>query len=204
VPFEIANDGEVTALAGSMSLNDNAVLGIAMGSSLAGGYVTPDGHITSWLDELAFVPIDYRPAAPVDEWSGDNGCGVQYFSQQAVARLAPLAGLAFPAEMPLPDRLKEVQRLMAEDDPRAAAIYRTVGVYLGYGAAHFARFYALRHILVLGRVTTGRGGDLILEAARRVLSVEFPSLAAQLSFHAPDEKGKRHGQAIAAASLPAV
>jgi predicted NBD/HSP70 family sugar kinase len=204
VPFEIANDGEVTALAGSMSLNDNGVLGIAMGSSLAGGYVTPDGHITSWLDELAFVPIDYRPSAPVDEWSGDNGCGVQYFSQQAVARLAPLAGLDFPTDMPFPDRLKEVQRLMAEDDPRAAAIYRTVGVYLGYGAAHFARFYALRHILVLGRVTTGRGGDLILETARRVLSVEFPSLATQLSFHVPDEKGKRHGQAIAAASLPAV
>jgi predicted NBD/HSP70 family sugar kinase len=204
VPFEIANDGEVTALAGSMSLNDNAVLGIAMGSSLAGGYVTPDGHITSWLDELAFVPIDYRPNGPADEWSGDAGCGVQYFSQQAVARIAPLAGLSFPAEMPLPDRLKEVQRLMGEDDPRAAAIYRTVGVYLGYGAAHFARFYSLKHILVLGRVTTGRGGDLILEQARRVLQTEFPALAETLSFHVPDEKGKRHGQAIAAASLPAV
>src|SRR5204863_4592152 len=45
VPFEIVNDGEVTALAGSMSLNDNGVLGIAMGSSLAGGYVTLDGYI---------------------------------------------------------------------------------------------------------------------------------------------------------------
>jgi predicted NBD/HSP70 family sugar kinase len=203
IPFEIANDGEVTALAGSMALNDNAVLGIAMGSSLAGGYVTPGGHITSWLDELAFAPVDYQPAAPADEWSGDVGCGVQYFSQQAVGRLAAKARILLPDGMSLPERLKEVQRLMDHDDPRAAAIYRTIGVYLGYGAAHYARFYPLKHILVLGRVTTGRGGDLILEQARRVLSVEFPSLAPQLAFHVPDEKSKRHGQAIAAASLPA-
>lgn len=203
IPFEIVNDGEVTALAGSMSLNDNAVLGIAMGSSLAGGYVTPRGHITSWLDELAFAPVDYRPDAPADEWSGDVGCGVQYFSQQAVGRLAPAAGLHFPEQMPLPDQLKEVQRLMEAGDARAAAIYRTIGVYLGYAAAHFGRFYALRHMLVLGRVTTGRGGDLILEQARRVLAAEFPELASTLAFHVPDETGKRHGQAIAAASLPA-
>src|SRR5438094_6625454 len=139
VPFEIVNDGEVTALAGSMALGDNAVLGIAMGSSLAGGYVTPDGHITSRLDELAFVPVDYQRNAPADEWSGDVGCGVQYFSQQAVGRLAPKAGLTFPKDMPLPDLLKEVQGLMDKGDSRAASIYRTIGVYLGYGAAHFAR-----------------------------------------------------------------
>lgn len=202
VPFEIVNDGEVTALAGSMSLNDNAVLGIAMGSSLAGGYVTPDGYITSWLDELAFVPVNYDPDAQPDEWSKDIGCGVQHFSQQAVARLVPKAGIPLPADMPFPEQLKAVQRLMEQDDPRAAAIYRTIGVYLGYGAAHFARFYVLRNILILGRVTTGRGGDLILEQARRVLVAEFPELASTLTFHVPDETNKRHGQAIAAASLP--
>jgi predicted NBD/HSP70 family sugar kinase len=204
VPFEIANDGEVTALAGSMSLNDNAVLGIAMGSSLAGGYVTPEGRITSWLDELAFVPVDYQPNAPADEWSGDVGCGVQYFSQQAVGRLAPKAGVEFPAAMPLPERLKGVQHLMEAGDPRAAAIYRTVGAYLGYGAAHFARFYSLKHILILGRVTTGGGGDLILQQARAVLDADFPELASRIQFHTPDEQSKRHGQAIAAASLPAI
>ena len=202
LPFEVANDGEVTALAGSMALEDNAVLGVAMGSSLAGGYVTPTGHITSWLDELAFVPVDYQPNAPADEWSGDVGCGVQYFSQQAVGRLVPQAGISLAAGMPLPDQLKEVQRLMERDDPRAVAIYRTIGVYLGYGAAHFARFYPIRHLLILGRVTTGRGGDVILEQARRVLDVEFPDLASRLAFHMPDETSRRHGQAIAAASLP--
>jgi predicted NBD/HSP70 family sugar kinase len=190
IPFEIANDGEVTALAGSMALGDNAVLGLAMGSSLAGGYVTPTGHITSWLDELAFAPVDYQVDAPPDEWSGDIGCGVQYFSQQAVARLARVAGCDFPENMALPDRLKDVQRLMDREDPRAASIYRTIGVYLGYAAAVYARFYALKHVLVL-------------EEARRVLEVEFPSIAARVAFHVPDEKSKRHGQAIAAASLPA-
>jgi predicted NBD/HSP70 family sugar kinase len=204
VPFEIVNDGEVTALAGSMALGDNSVLGIAMGSSLAGGYVTPAGRITSWLDELAFVPVDYQEHAARDEWSGDVGCGVQCFSQQAVARLAPKAGLVMPRDMPFPEQLKQVQSAMANGDPRAASIYRTIGAYLGYGAALFARFYSLRHILVLGRVTTGPGGDVILNEARRVLQVEFPELAETLAFHMPDEKTKRHGQAIAAASLPAV
>jgi predicted NBD/HSP70 family sugar kinase len=203
IPFEIVNDGEVTALAGSMALNDNAVLGIAMGSSEAAGYVTPDGTITSWLNELAFAPIDYQPDGPVDEWSGDAGCGVQYFSQQAVGRLARAARLDFPADLPLPEQLKRVQALMQQSDPRAAAIYRTIGVYLGYGAAHYASFYTVRHILVLGRVTTGSGCDLMLEEARRVLTTEFPALAARLTFHVPDEQTKRHGQAIAAASLPA-
>jgi predicted NBD/HSP70 family sugar kinase len=204
IPFEIVNDGEVTALAGSMALGENAVLGVALGSSQAAGYVTPDGNITSWLNELAFAPVDYQPEAPADEWSKDVGCGVQYFSQQAVARLAPRAGLAFPDDMPLPERLKDVQARMATGDPRAAAIYRTLGVYLGYGVAHYARFYPLRHALVLGRVTTGAGGDLLLQEARRVLVADFPDLVDRVTFHMPDEKNKRHGQAIAAASLPAL
>ena len=37
IPFEVVNDGEVTALAGSMSLEENGVLGISMGTSVAGG-----------------------------------------------------------------------------------------------------------------------------------------------------------------------
>jgi predicted NBD/HSP70 family sugar kinase len=186
-----------------MSLNDNAVLGVAMGSSQAAGYVTPEGTITSWLNELAFAPIDYRSDAPVDEWSKDAGCGVQYFSQQAVGRLVPKARIDVPAGAPLPEQLKQVQALMAQGDERAAAIYRTVGVYLGYGVAHYARFYPMRHALILGRVTTGQGGDVILEEARRVLTTEFPALANEVSFHMPDETNKRHGQAIAAASLAA-
>ena len=202
VPFELVNDGEVTALAGSMSLGQNAILGIALGTSTAAGYVTPEGNITSWLNELAFVPIDYNPAAAVDEWSGDYGVGSQYFSQQCVGRLMPVAGIDAPAGMPLPERLKQVQALRADGDDRSRKIYQTIGTYMGYGVAHFASFYDLRHVLVLGRVTSGPGGDDIVLGARRVLDVEFPELARRIAFHVPDEHDKRHGQAIAAASLP--
>jgi predicted NBD/HSP70 family sugar kinase len=202
VPFEVVNDGEVTALAGSMSLGQNAILGIALGTSTAAGYVTPEGNITSWLDELAFVPIDYNPAAAIDEWSGDYGVGSQYFSQQCVGRLMPVAGIDAPSGMGLPDKLKLVQSLRAADDARATRIYQTIGTYLGYGVALFADFYDLRHVLVLGRVTSGAGGDDIISGAREVLATEFPELADRIAFHVPGEHDKRHGQAIAAASLP--
>lgn len=202
IPFEVVNDGEVTALAGAMTLGDNAVLGLAMGTSTAAGYVTPEGAITSGLNELAFVPIDYRPNAPEEEWSGDRGVGAQYFSQQAVGRLLKPAGIELEPTLSLPERLKKVQALMAQGDARAAAIYESIGVFLGYGLAQFAEFYPFRHSLILGRVLTGPGGDLILDQARKVLKAEFPDLAAKLSLHLPGESDRRHGQAIAAASLP--
>ncbi len=204
IPFQVVNDGEVTALAGSMALNDNSVLGIAMGSSLAAGYVTPAGTITTWMNELAFVPVDYRENAPVDEWSGDPGVGAQYFSQQAVGRLLAPAGIELPGELTLPHKLVEVQRLIAAGDPRARKIYESIGVYLGYNIAHYADFYEIRNLLVLGRVMSGAGGDLILETAGNVLKQEFPELAERIRFHIPDEKEKRHGQAVAAASLPSI
>lgn len=204
VPFDVVNDGEVTALAGSMALNDNAVLGVAMGSSLAAGFVTPQGNITSWLNELAFVPVDYRENALVDEWSGDPGVGAQYFSQQAIGRLLKPAGIDLPADMPLPVKLEQVQKLMAGGDERAHKIYETIGVYFGYNIATYADFYEVRNLLVLGRVLTGAGGDLILATANRVLQAEFPEIAERVRYHIPDEKEKRHGQAIAAASLPAL
>ena len=204
VPFEVVNDGEVTALAGSMALNDNAVLGLALGSSQAAGYVSPDGNITSWLNELAFAPVDYQPAAPVDEWSGDRGCGVQYFSQQCVGRLLGPAGILVDAALPLPEKLKHVQQLMAAGDERASRIYQTIGTYLGYAVAHYANFYAIKNVLILGRVTSGPGGAVILDHARQVLETEFPDLNRRIAFRSPSEREKRHGQAIAAASLPVI
>ena len=204
VPFEVANDGEVTALAGSMSMHDNAVLGVSMGTSQAGGYVTPAGNITPWLNELAFAPVDYRADAPRDEWSGDAGCGAQYFSQQGVGRLAALADFAFPAGMPLPERLIGVQQAMQAGDARARAVYESIGVCFGYAIAHYAGFYDVRNLLILGRVTSGPGGELILAQAGAVLRAEFPELAEKIRLRTPGEQDKRHGQAVAAASLPAL
>ena len=202
VPFEVLNDGDVTALAASMSLGRNAVLGVAMGTSVAAGYVDKAGNLTNWLSELAFVPVDYRPEAPQDEWSGDRGCGVQYFSQQGVGRLLPLAGITLPAEMRLPERLEELQRLMLAGDPRALMVYEAIGIALGYAIAHFASFYEMSCLLIMGRVTSGQGGNAIIDRAKHVLRDEFPEL--RIDLLVPDEKDKRHGQAVAAASLPAL
>lgn len=203
VPMEVVNDGEVTALAGSMSLGGNPVLGLAYGSSLAAGYVNREGNITTWLNELAFAPVDYRQNGPVDEWSGDC-CGAQYFSQQAVNRVAVSAGMEFPKEMGLPERLVAVQKKMEAGDPVVAKLYETIGTYVGYGVAHYADFYDLNYVLILGRVTTGKGGEIILSKAQEVIRTEFPELARTISIALPDEKSRRVGQSIAAASLPAI
>lgn len=204
VPLEVANDGDVTALAGGMSLKVNGILGIALGSSEAAGYLDPAGRMTGWLSELAFAPADLQTGALADEWSGDTGVGCLYFSQQAVNRLLGPAGIEAPPDMGLPERLKLVQSLMAKDDPRAARIYESIGVYLGYTIPYYAEFYKMNHVLILGRVTSGTGGDIIIRTAKQVLETVFAEEARGIELHVPDEKSKRVGQAVAAASLPAL
>jgi predicted NBD/HSP70 family sugar kinase len=191
-------------MAGAMAINDRAGLGISMGTSLAAGYINTSGSVTGWINELAFVPVDYREGVAKDEWSGDDGCGAQYFSQQAVGRLLPLSGITVSAGLGLPEQLEVVQTKMTEGDERAIAIYQTIGTYFGYTIAHFAEFYEFRHLLFLGRVSSGKGGDIIMTEARRVLDLEFPKLSKTIQFQTPDEKTKRHGQAIAAATLPKI
>jgi predicted NBD/HSP70 family sugar kinase len=202
VPLEVINDGDVTALAGALSLETHGMLGIAMGSSEAVGFLSKAGVIMGWLNELAFAPVDYNPAAPPDEWSGDCGVGALYFSQQAVNKLAPAAGYQFPATMGLPVRLKAVQAAMDMNDEVTGQIFESIGIYLGYTIAHYADFYDFDHLLILGRVTSGRGGEIILARANEVLQDEFPELAARIELHVPDEQSRRVGQAVAAASLP--
>lgn len=204
VPLEVINDGDVTALAGSMSIDDTGILGIALGSSQAAGYVNREGHITGWLNELAFAPVDYSPDAPVEEWSGDKGCGASYFSQQCVFRLAPKAGIEIPADVTDAERLKFVQEKLEAGHEGAVKIWQSMGVYLGYGIAHYADFYDLKHVLILGRCTSGRGGELLIEGARKVLEAEFPEMLHQVELHLPDEKIRRVGQSVAAASLPVI
>jgi predicted NBD/HSP70 family sugar kinase len=204
VPLVMVNDGDVTALAGSMSLEDNGVLGVAMGSSEAAGYVNMDGNLTGWLSELAFAPVDYQPNAAEDEWSKDRGVGARYFSQQCVFRLAPAAGIEIPDDPVLAHKLKFAQGQLEEGHEGARKIWETMGVYLGYAVAHYADFYEVKHMLILGRCTSGKGGPLILDGARHVLKTEFPELAARINIQLPDEKSRRVGQSIAAASLPAL
>ena len=204
VPLTVINDGDVTALAGAMSLKKQGMLGIAMGSSEAVGFLNRKGCVTGQLNELAFAPVDFNPEAAGDEWSGDIGVGSLYFSQQAVNKLAPAAGFNFPAELGLPERLKAVQTKADRGDENALKIFETIGVYLGYTLPWYAQFYDYEDVLILGRVTSGRGGEKVIETARTVLEKEFPEFAAKVQIHVPDEQSRRVGQAVAAASLPMI
>ena len=202
IPYCVVNDGDVTALAGAMSLGVNNVLGIAMGTSEAVGYVDPQGRITGWLNELAFVPVDANPAAMRDEWSGDIGCGVKYFSQDGVIKLAVPAGIELEEALSPAEKLKVVQKLMEADDPRAAAIYRSIGVYLAHSLAWYYDLYAFDTVLLLGRVMSGKGGDILLDTCKAVLKDEYPALSLNLAL--PDETFRRVGQSAVAASLPEI
>ena len=198
VPVEVANDGDVTALAGALSLKRNGILGIAMGSSEAVGFIDQRGQITGRLNELAFAPVDFNPAGGLDEWSKDVGVGAMYFSQQAVNRLAVTAGFTFPDDMPLPERLKNVQAAMAQGDAVAEQIYVTLGMHLGYSVPWYRLFYDFGTVLLLGRVTSGRGGEIIVSTAQKVMR----TLNCAVDLMMPDEKARRVGQCVAAASLP--
>ena len=202
IPFVVANDGDVTALAGAIDLKDNSVLGIAMGTSEAVGYVDPHGNLTGYLNELAFAPVDFNLDAMVDEWSGDFGVGCKYFSQDAVIKLAEYGGFKFEDGLTPAQKLKVIQALMAKDDPLAAQIYEDIGVYLAHTIPFYAKFYDIKHMLLLGRVMGGKGGDVILATCKETLAAEYPEFAT-LDIGLPDEKNRRVGQSIAAASLPA-
>ncbi|MCD8010364.1 MAG: ROK family protein [Lachnospiraceae bacterium] len=204
IPFEVVNDGDVSALAGTMSLGEPNVLGIAMGTSEAVGYVDSEGRITGWLNELAFVPVDAQPEAMEDEWSHDIGCGVKYFSQDGVIKLAPRAGIILDEALSPAEKLKAVQARMAEDDEAAAQVYTSIGTYLGHTLAYYYDLYSCRHVLLLGRVMSGKGGDIILAEAKRVLADEYPELVGKILPSLPDEKFRRVGQSAAAASLPEI
>ncbi len=204
VPFAVANDGDVSALAGKLSIGENNVLGIAMGTSEAAGFVDKDGCITGWLNELAFVPVDCSPEAMVDEWSGDIGCGVKYFSQDSVIKLAPRAGIELEESLSPAEKLKVVQGLMEKDDPAAISVYENIGVYLGHTLPFYHSLYGMKHVLLLGRVMSGKGGDLILSTCKKVLEDEYPHVAGGLFPALPDEMFRRVGQSATAATLPAI
>jgi predicted NBD/HSP70 family sugar kinase len=204
VPLIVINDGDVTALAGAMSLKHNAILGVAMGSSEAAGYLNAKGRIIGYLSELAFAPVDFSENAAGDSWSKDVGVGALYFSQQAVNKLALASGFKFPAEMLLPERLKSVQQKAEKGDKKAQDVFATIGVYLGYTVPHYADYYDFENMLILGRVTSGLGGELLIAKAQDVMKKGFPDVAERIKLQVPDEKSRRVGQAVAAASLPQI
>ena len=204
VPLVVANDGDVSALAGAMGLGAGKLMGLAMGTSEAVGYVDGDQNVLGWLNELAFAPVDLQQDALQDEWSTDYGVGCKYFSQDAVIKLCPAAGIELEESLSLAEKLKAVQKLMEADDPRAQAIFETIGAYFGYTVVLYSQFYDLNYIMLMGRVMSGKGGDTILRVCNEILAEEYPELARKCRVILPDEKTRRVGQSVAAASLPQI
>ncbi len=202
VPIVVANDGDVSALAGAMGMGCGSIMGLAMGTSEAVGYVDKDMNVLGWISELAFAPVDLSENAMQDEWSTDIGVGCKYFSQDAVIKLAPRTGIELDESLSPAEKLKVVQKLMEADDPRAQAVFHDIGVYLAYAVVQYNHFYDLRHLLLLGRVMSGKGGDTILATCQSVLKDEFPAVYEKVEVMLPDEKTRRVGQSAAAASLP--
>ena len=204
VPLVVANDGAVSALAGAIGLDAGKLMGLAMGTSEAVGYVDADKNVLGWINELAFAPVDLQAGAMQDEWSTDYGVGCKYFSQDAVIKLCPAAGIELPEELSLAEKLKYVQKLMEADDPRAQAIFETIGAYFAYTMVLYSQFYDLDYMMLMGGVMSGMGGDTFLRVCNDILAEEYPALAAKCKVTLPDEKMRRVGQAVAAASLPKI
>jgi predicted NBD/HSP70 family sugar kinase len=175
-----------------------------MGTSEAVGYVDHNQNILGWINELAFAPVDLQENAPVDEWSTDLGAGCKYFSQDAVARLAETTGISLDPTMTPAEKLIAVQKLMAQDDPRAIDIYETIGAYLAYTVIQYIQFYTIEHLMLLGRVMSGKGGERILKVCNQILRDEFPEVTEYCRVFLPDESIRRLGQSVAAASLPKI
>lgn len=204
VPIVVANDGDVTALAGAMSMERGCVMGLAMGTSEAVGYVNADGNLLGWFNELAFAPVDLNEEAMQDEWSTDFGVGCKYFSQDAVIKLAPRADILLDEALTPADKLKVVQKLAEAGDRAALSVFSSIGCYLAHTLCLYAQFYDLKCLLVLGRVASGVGGERIISKCNKVLREEYPELADRITVMLPDEKTRRVGQSVAAASLPEV
>jgi len=220
VPLKVINDGDVPALAAVQKISKGNVMGISMGSSEGGGYANEDGNLLGWINELCYIKLDLNPDAPTDPWSkgAHTGLSHMYLGQRGATKLAPLAGVDMPdnQKYPHPDMctirhenhaqaLKKIQAAMADPakEPQTRLLYETVGVYLGYGLAQYCEFYKIDHVMILGRVSKGAGGDLMLSVAKKVLETEFPEYAG-IQFHTADDHFKAVGQCIAAAALPEI
>merc|ERR1712232_1065998 len=219
VPLKVINDGEVTALAAVQKINHGNVMGISMGSSEGGGYANADGNLIGWINELCYIRLDLNPRAPTDPWSkgAHTGLSHMYLGQRGATKLAHKAGVKVPPEQKYPHKdmctikhenhaqcLKLIQEAMKdpETEPKTKELYETVGVYLGYALAQYCEFYKIDHVMILGRVSKGKGGDLMLDTAKKVLAEEFAGQGDHIQFHTADDHFKAVGQCIAAAALP--
>ena len=223
VPLKVMNDGEVTAVAGVQMMEKEqagktkgkGTFGISMGSNCGAGYMYPTGDDgvpvhPGWLNELWTAPVDFSP----DSWEcfftaqDMIGMSSMCFGQQVACKLIEPAGLRgdISADQLPQHQLLELQNIMKSGTPeqvaKATKIYETIGVYLGYATAQYLEFYDFSFFLILGRVTKGAGGDIVIDVATKVMKTQFPEHDCE--FVIPTEEMKGIGQCVAAAAMPQV
>jgi hypothetical protein len=218
VPLKVINDGEVTALAAVQKLGGKGnVLGISMGSSEGGGYANADGNLMGWISELCYMKLDMNPRAPTDPWTKGNHRGMShmYLGQRGATKNAykvcevpenyryPHADMCTIKHEDHANCLKLIQQAMKDNPEKTSDLYKTCGVYLGYGLAQYCEHYKIDNVMILGRVSKGAGGKVMLDTASEVLATEFPDLP-KIEFHEADDHFKAVGQCIAAAALPVI
>jgi len=204
-------------MAAAMKIKKGNVMGLSMGSSVGAGYADADGNLNGWINEMCHTKIDLNPEALSDPWSNHAHTGIahMYLGQRAATKLVGKIGIDVPENM-LPTHpsmqtikhedhaqcLKLIQKAMADpaQTEKVRPLYETVGVYLGYALAQYSEFYNIEHVMILGRVSKGEGGDLMLATAKKILEDEFPQY--KIEFHTADDHFKAVGQCIAAAALP--
>jgi len=218
VPLKVVNDGEVTAIAAYQKIKQGNVFGLSMGSSAGAGYADADGNLNGWINEMCHTKLDLNPEAHADPWSEFTHTGLahMYLGQRACTKFVSKLGIDVPEHMVYPhpnmctvrhedhaNCLKLIQKAMADpaQEAKVTPLYETVGVYLGYALAQWAESYKIDHVMILGRVSKGKGGDIMLATAQKVLQTDFPELP-KIKFHTADDHFKAVGQCIAAAALP--
>ena len=182
VPVLISNDGDISALGGVIQNAQSPLLGVSFGTSFAAGYVDRNKSLTSRLNELAFVPINFSPSATIDPWSGDKGCSAMYLSQEGVAALASDFEIALDKDMSVSQKCWIIRDLIEANDERAVKLYTELGKWFGLSIAWFSQFYELKTIMIAGGTVGGYAGEVMLKGASDALSKEFPELYEKLSF----------------------
>merc|ERR1711963_315094 len=151
-----------------------------------------DGNLMGWINEMCYIRLDLNPEAPTDPWTKGAHTGIShmYLGQRGATKLAAKAGVAVPENLvyPHPDMCTILHENPAQE-PKVRKLYETVGVYLGYGLAQYCEFYKIDHVMILGRVSKGAGGDIMLNTAKKVLETEFPEYAT-MQFHTADDHFK--------------
>ena len=199
IPFKIINDGDASALGGVFQMDLSSCLGIAMGTSEAGGYVDNDRCLHNYLSELSLVPIDMSINAPVDGWTKDKGTGSLYFSQEAVIRLSEKLGVKYNKSDSKREKLKVFQELFNNDKDKYRIVYETIGEYLAYSLAYYFEFYNVKNVFLFGRVLSF-GGDIIVDSANKILKEEFSEYS-DINIILPSESERRVGQSLAVAII---